>query len=264
MTAAVDLVAALALIWLPVAMDLGRLGGPRRAGVAAFAGLGMMTVWFVLLGAIFVPAVTGEDLSGFLLATPLGALALLLVVVMELDGAFVSLYSLASTARAIAPKADGALPATVGGAAVIALGAALLDPFEYGDTLLLLGAAFAPLLGVLLGARVVRYWWLRTTEKTRLMPDGRVTYFTGSVSPPVLGGAAAWALGFLLYNWAAPLDIPAWTAAMSVVFHDALGLPFPAGAPGLSATALGFVAAFFAAMGLTVVQVRKPALRRSA
>ncbi|MCH8900755.1 MAG: hypothetical protein IIC88_00475 [Chloroflexi bacterium] len=259
MTGAVDIVAAVALISLPVATDLGRLGTARRAGRAAFAGLAGMTVWFVLLGVLFVPAVDGHDLAGFLLATPAGALALVLLVVLELDGAFVSLYALSSTVRGWVPKADVALPAAVGGAAVFALGGALLDPFNYGDTLLLLGAAFAPLLGVLLAVRLVRRWWFRVTEKTRLRPDGRLEITSGSISPPVLGGAFAWGLGFLLYNWAAPLEIPGWTAAMSVLFQDVLRLPFPAGVPGLSATALGFAAAFVVAGGSTAFGARRPA-----
>jgi NCS1 family nucleobase:cation symporter-1 len=257
MTAAVDIVAAVALIWLPVATDLGRLGQPRRAGMAAFAGLAGMTAWFVLLGILFIPAVDGRDLAGFLLATPAGALALLLVIVLELDGAFVSLYGLASTARAWAPKADAALPAVVGGAAVFVLGAALLDPFDYGDALLLLGAAFAPLLGVLLAFRTVRRWWLRASAKTRLLPGGQVEIITRSVSPPTLGGAVAWALGFLLYNWASPLTVPGWTPAMSALFHGLLRLPFPAGVPGLSATVLGFTAAFAISAGATALRAAR-------
>jgi hypothetical protein len=184
-------------------------------------------------------------------------------VVLELDGAFVSLYALASTARGWAPKADAALPAVIGGAALFALGAALLDPFEYGDALLLLGAAFAPMLGVLLGSRLVRRWWLQTSAKSRLMPGGQVAIITGSISPPALGGALAWALGFLLYNWAAPLDIPVWTAAMSTLFHDFLYLPFPADVPGLSATALGFVVAFTVTVGAARLRARRPALREA-
>ena len=225
MTGAVDLVAVLALMWLPVAIDVGRLGAPRRAGISAFLGLGTMTVWFVLIGVLFVPAVDGRDLAGFLLATPAGNMALLLVLVLELDGAAISLYSLASTARGWIPKADAAVPATIGGAAVFALGAAVLDPFDFGDAFLLLGAAFAPLLGALLGARLARR-------------------ITGRARPPLLGGALAWAIGFLLYNWAAPLDVPVWTNAMSTVFNGLLRLPFPAGIPGLSATVLSFGVAF--------------------
>ncbi len=236
-TQAIDLVAAAALIWLPVATDLGRLGSGRRAGRAAFAGLASMTAWFVLIGVLFIPMVDGSDLTGFLLSTPLGALAILLVIVLELDGAFVSLYGLASTARAWAPKADAALPAVVAGAVVCAIGAALLDPFAYGDALLLLGAAFVPLLGALLGVRLARRRF-------------------GYAAPPVTGGAAAWALGFLLYNWASPLNVPAWTPALSGLFHGLLRLPFPAEAPGLSATALSFAAAFAAAASAAALRAR--------
>ncbi len=235
MTGAIDLIAVLALMWLPVAIDVGRLGAPRRAGVSAFLGLGTMTVWFVLIGVLFVPAVNGRDLAGFLLATPAGSLALLLILVVELDGAAVSLYSLTSTARGWVPKAGAAVPATFVGAAVFALGAAVLDPFDFGDAFLLLGAAFAPLLGALLGARLGQR-------------------IPGVTRPPLLGGALAWALGFLLYNWAAPLEIPVWTDAMSFGFSDLLGLPFPAGVPGLSATVLSFSVAFL----LTGVAVTLP------
>ena len=194
-----------------------------------------MTAWFVLLGVLFVPALDGRDLAGFLLATPAGSLALLLILVVELDGAALSLYSLASTARGWIPKADAAVPATFIGATVFALGAAVLDPFDFGDAFLLLGAAFAPLLGALLGARLLRR-------------------ISGRARPPLLGGALAWATGFLLYNWAAPLDVPVWTAAMSFLFRDLLGLPFPAGVPGLSATVLSFGVAFL----LTGVGVTLP------
>lgn len=236
MTGAVDLVAALAVLWLPVATDIGRLGKPARAGAAAFAGLGVMTAWFVLIGVLFVPAVAGNDLSGFLLATPLGLLAVLLVIVLELDGAFVSLYALVSTARGWLPKTAAAGPTAIAGVAMFAAGAALLQPFDRGDALLLLGAAFVPLLGVLLGARAVRRF---------------VDY-----RPPVTGGAVAWGLGFLLYNWASPLRIPGWTDAMSGFFEGLLRLPFPADAPGLSATALSFIAAFVAAAAVAFVPAR--------
>jgi purine-cytosine permease-like protein len=224
MTGGIDLIAVLALMWLPVAIDVGRLGTPRYAGIGAFLGLGTMVVWFALIGVLFVPAVDGRDIAGFLLATPAGSLALLLILIVELDGAAVSLYSFTSTARGWRPKADIAVPATIGGAVVFAVGAAVLDPFDFGDAFLLLGAAFVPLLGALLGARLGR----RISGRTR---------------PPLLGGALAWAIGFLLYNWAAPLDVPVWTSAMSSLFAGLLGLPFPAGIPGLSATVLGFGAA---------------------
>jgi hypothetical protein len=244
MTGAVDIVAAVALISLPAATDLGRLGGARRAGPAAFAGLATMTVWFVLIGAIFVPAVDGRDLAGFLLATPAAALALFLLAVLELDAAYVSLYSLATTLRGWAPKSNVALPAVLGGVGVFVVGAALLDPFSYGDTLLLLGAAFAPLFAVLLGARAARRW-------------------AGYGPPPPLGGLVAWAAGFLLYNWVSPLTVPAWTPAMSVLFHDVLRLPFPAGVPGLSATALAFAAAFVLSAGATAFWSRRAARMQS-
>ncbi len=257
MTGAVDIVAALAIISLPVAMDLGRLGRPRGAAAASFVGLAGMTAWFALLGVLFVPALDGRDVAGFLLASAPGILILLLLVVLELDGAFVSLYGLASTARGWTPKVDSTPPIVVGGATVFALGAALLDPFDYGDALLMLGASFAPLLGVLLGSRVVRGWWQRASTRTRLAPGAQVLTVAGSVAPPAPGGLVAWALGFLLYNWAAPLDIPAWTPAMSFLFQDLLQLPFPAGVPGLSATALGFAVSFAVAVLAASMRLRR-------
>ena len=57
-----------------------------------------------------------------------------------------------------------------------------------------------------------------------------------------------------MWSWAGPLEIPVWTAAMSFLFSDLLGLPFPAGVPGLGATVLSFGVAFL----LTGVAVTLP------
>ena len=89
--------------------------------------------------------------------------------------------------------------------------------------------------------------------------EGKKALITGGDSG--IGRAVAWAFGFLLYNWAAPLEVPAWTAAMSALFHDVLRLPFPADVPGLSATALGFTAAFVVAAMAAIRGARRPVLR---
>src|SRR4029453_16569770 len=113
------------------------------------------------------------------------ALALFALTVDETDEAFANVYSGAVSTQNLVPWVPQRL--LIAGAAVLATAGALaIDMRSYQRFLLLLGAVFVPLLGVL-----VAHWLANGARYTRRDVFG---------SPSVRWGPiVAWAAGFLLY-----------------------------------------------------------------
>ena len=94
---AIDLVVAMPLSWLPLIADYTRFG--RRPGETfrgTLLGYGIANIWFYALGAIYGLAAGGGDalLTGAL-AQAGGGLALLLILIDEIDNAFADIHSAA-------------------------------------------------------------------------------------------------------------------------------------------------------------------------
>src|SRR5207237_8766913 len=151
------------------------------------------------------------------------ALALLALTVDETDEAFANVYSAAVSTQNLVPRVSQR--ALIVGVSVAATAGALaIDMRSYQRFLLLLGAVFVPLLGVL-----VADWLLKGAHYRR------EDVFDGPAVRP--GPIAAWVAGFLAYEWLAqPPDLGFWTRWLS---H----LPTPSYAIGASIP--GFVVAFF-------------------
>ena len=116
-------------------------------------------------------------------------LALLALTVDETDEAFANVYSGAVSAQNVLTRVPQR--ALVVAAAVIAtIGALALDLTQYQQFLLLLGAFFVPLFGVLLAD-----WLLNGRHYSA------DDVFRGPAFRP--GMIAAWLAGFLLYEWLA-------------------------------------------------------------
>ena len=117
---AADIVIALPISWFPLAADYTR---HVRSGRAAFAGAsigyGLATVVMFTLGVLALAAYgsSGLDVVDALLAVPLGAVAVLVLVAVELDEAFANLYSTAVSAQNVVPRADRRVLAVVVGVA---------------------------------------------------------------------------------------------------------------------------------------------------
>ena len=147
---AADIVIALPVSWFPLAADYTR---HARSGRAAFTGssvgYGMSTVVMFALGVLALAAYGsgGMDVIHALLAVPLGLLAVLLLVVLELDEAFANIYSTAISAQNIGSRLDRRVLAVVVGvlATVLAL---TFDVTAYQAFLYLIGAVFVPLVAV--------------------------------------------------------------------------------------------------------------------
>jgi nucleobase:cation symporter-1, NCS1 family len=232
---AVDTVVAVTVSWSPLVADYTRFSRDRRS---AFLGVGigylLPTLFQFGFGSILVlsrgvdpnhPELILTAIAGGGLAA---ALALLALTVDETDEAFANVYSTAVSLQNIFPRvSQRALIVVVSITATV--GALAIDMRSYQRFLLLLGAVFVPLLGVLLA-----HWLLSGTHYTR-----RDIF----ESPPIRPGAVvAWTAGFFLYEWLyQPTDLGFWTRWLS-------DLPTPSYQTGASlpSFALAFVLASLA------------------
>ena len=202
---AVDTVVAVTVSWAPLVADYTRFSRDRRA---AFCGVGigylLPTLFQFGFGSILVLSRGVDPNHPELILTAIAgggaaaALALLALTVDETDEAFANVYSSAiSTQNLVSRISQRAL---IVAASVLATGAALaIDMRSYQRFLLLLGAVFVPLLGVL-----VADWLLRGMHYTR------EDIFEGPAVRP--GPIVAWLVGFLVYEWLyQPTDLGFWT-----------------------------------------------------
>jgi putative hydroxymethylpyrimidine transporter CytX len=191
----VDLVIALTVSWIPLVADYTRFSTGRRAAFWG-AGLGYLlpTLFQFGFGAILVlshPQIDGPvAVLTTVAAGGVGSvLALLALTVDETDEAFANVYSGAvSTQNVLTRVPQRAL--VVAAAVIATIGALVLDLTQYQQFLLLLGAFFVPLFGVLLAD-----WLLNGRHYSA------DDVFRGPAFRPAM--IAAWLAGFLLYEWLA-------------------------------------------------------------
>jgi putative hydroxymethylpyrimidine transporter CytX len=186
-----DIVIALPISWFPLAADYTRhVRNGRTAFTGTSIGYGLATVAFFMLGVLALAAygAAGFDVIDALLAVPLGALALLVLVFVEVDEAFANIYSTAVSAQNVSPRLDRRVLAVIVGVVATAL-AFTVDITGYEPFLFLIGAVFVPLVGVF----VVAYF---------LVPRG--TWDTSETAParPLL--LLPWAAGFIAYQLTLP------------------------------------------------------------
>jgi putative hydroxymethylpyrimidine transporter CytX len=200
---AADVVIALPVSWLPLAADYTRHArSARAAGVGSAVGYGLATVVMFVLGVLALAAYgsAGFDVIDALLAVPLGAVAVLVLVTVELDEAFANVYSTAVSAQNVVARLDRRVLAVAVGA-VATLLALSFDIAAYEPFLFLIGAVFVPLAGVL----IVAYW---------LTPRGRWDTSDTAPARPLL--LLPWAAGFVAYQLTLPTYFPGpgagWTA----------------------------------------------------
>jgi nucleobase:cation symporter-1, NCS1 family len=195
---AVDLVIALCVSWIPLVADYTRFSTTRRA---AFWGVGLgyllPTLFQFGFGSILV--LSHPDIDGptaVLVTVAAGGVgsfvALLALTVDETDEAFANVYSAAvSTQNVLTDVPQRAL--VVAMAAISTVGALALDLTQYQQFLLLLGAFFVPLFGVLLAD------WLLNGRHY----GADDVFRAPAVRPGMIG---AWLAGFLVYEWLAQTE----------------------------------------------------------
>ena len=188
---AADIVIALPVSWFPLAADYTRhVRSPQKAFVGSAVGYGVATVALFALGVLALVAYksAGLDVIDALLAVPLGVLAVLILLTVEVDEAFANIYSTAVSAQNVMTRLDRRLLALAVGV-VSTLLALTFDIASYEPFLFLIGAVFVPLIGVF----VVAYY---------VLPGGAWDVSDTAPARPLL--LLPWALGFVAYQLTLP------------------------------------------------------------
>ena len=238
---AVDIVVALPISWIPLAADYSR---HSRSGRAAFGGAalgyGAATIAFFVLGVL--ATATGDadtDVIASLLAIPAGAIALLILVVDELDEVFANIYSAVVSTQNLVPRLDRRVGAAVVGGIVIVAGSAISEYASYESFLFLLGSVFVPLFATF----AVDYFVYR-----------RAAWDVSADAPTRWVMFVPWAVGFIVYQLVNP-GFVSWWAGVWIDVRSAIGLAIPSWA---SASLLSFLAAAAVALLAGAVSRRGP------
>lgn len=220
---AVDIVIALPISWIPLAADYSRHSRTRRdAFWGAAIGYGAATIAFFLLGVLATASGrAGDDVIASLLAIPAGAVALLVLVIDELDEVFANVYSTTVSAQNLAPRLDRRVGVVAVGAIATVAGLLISDYVSYESFLFLLGSVFVPLFGTF----AVDYYVFR-----------RGRWDVSDDAPTRWVMLLPWVAGFVVYQFVNPGFVSAW-ASFWVERREDLGIVVPTWA---SASLLSF------------------------
>jgi putative hydroxymethylpyrimidine transporter CytX len=207
---AVDLVASLSVSWIPLCADYSRHSRDgRSAFVGAAVGYGLSSATFFALGVLALASLglaPGFDVIDALIGIPVGWLALLILVIDEVDEAFANVYSTAISAQNLAPRVDRRVLAVAVGATATVL-ALVFDIVAYESFLFLIGSVFVPLFATF----AVDYYVLR-----------RGAWDVSEDAPARWVMVIPWALGFVTYQLLNP-GLVDWWARWWVDRRDAIG-----------------------------------------
>ena len=192
---ALDLVIAMPISWLPLVADYNRFAKKSRSALwATFIGFTITNILFyfggVLLGTFDIIAIIVAIQAMFF------GFLMLLLIVDEADNAFADVYSAAVSAQSILSKLNQKY-LVVGLTALSTLLAMVISIQQYEVFLLLIGAIFVPLFGVVL----TDYYVVKKRKYTEQMlysPKSKL----GIAAPALI----AWALGAMINYILSPLS----------------------------------------------------------
>lgn len=193
--AAMDLVVAMPVSWLPLVADYARHGKSGKGAMGGtFIGYLIANIWCYALGVVVVSVSQPDvDLVNALLLAQGGLIALSLILVDEIDNAYGDVYSSAVSSHSLRPAVSIRLWGM--GLAVLCTVLALVLPMRGIEPFLLtLSSVFVPLYGVILGSS-----------------GGNVSQaHTSKVHWPA---AALWVVGIALYHGLSAW-LPQWGATL--------------------------------------------------
>jgi putative hydroxymethylpyrimidine transporter CytX len=192
---ALDLVIAMPVSWMPLVADYNRFSKKSKSALwGTFIGFTMTNILFyfggILLGTSDILAIVVAIQAMFF------GFLMLLLIVDEADNAFADVYSASVSTQDIFPKISQK-HLIVGFTALSAILAMMVSIDQYELFLLLIGAIFVPLFGVVL----TDYYIVKRqkyTEQMLYVPQNRL----GIGVPAII----AWTLGALLNYILSPLS----------------------------------------------------------
>jgi putative hydroxymethylpyrimidine transporter CytX len=234
---ATDIVIALPISWAPLAADYSRHSRSARASFGgAFIGYGLATVAFFVLGVMATAnATAGDDVLASLVAIPAGGIALVILLVDELDEVFANLYSTVVSAQNIGPRIDRRVGVAVVGVVATSLALVIRDWVAYESFLLVLGSIFVPLFGALLADYFLlrrRTWDVSESAPARW--EMFVPWLAGFLTYQLInpGVQASWRAFWVARQQDLGFNPPAWTSASLLSFVVAGGLAVLVGRRG--------------------------------
>lgn len=191
---ALDLVIAMPLSWMPLAADYNRFATtPKRGFLGTYVGFVAGNISGYTIGSILILATGSADIIGSFGYLFLGAPALLLILVYELDNCFADVYSAAVSVQNNLPKLkQWILILLIGG--LCANLALFIDIENYIWFLLWIGATFSPIFGV-----VLSYYYILAKQRVdveQLYTKGGIYWYSKGVN---IAAIASWAAGFVVY-----------------------------------------------------------------
>lgn len=200
---AVDVAIALPVSWAPLVADYSRHSqSARKSFIGTFSGYVVTGILYFSLGALALFTSIGKEQSGdpyafsqALLAIPLGAIALLVLIVDEVDEAFANIYSTVASLQNLKTSWNRQRLAVVVGLISLLLALAV-DVVGYESFLFLIGSVFVPLFAV-----VIADWFLVSRGAWDLSESSRIRWRT----------VGAWLIGFVTYQLINPGSAPIWS-----------------------------------------------------
>jgi nucleobase:cation symporter-1, NCS1 family len=192
---AIDLVIAMPVSWMPLVADYNRFSKKSKSALwGTFIGFTMTNILFyfggILIGTSDVLAIMAAIQAIFF------GFLMLLLIVDEADNAFADVYSASVSTQDIFPKINQKY-LIVGFTALSAILAMVVSIEQYEVFLLLIGAIFVPLFGVVL----TDYYIVKRQKYTEQMVYVRQNGL-GIGVPAII----AWTLGVLLNYILSPLS----------------------------------------------------------
>ena len=219
--AALDLVIAMPVSWLPLVADFARHGRDGKSALrGTWLGYAVANIWCYALGVLVAITTPSTDLVAALLLAQGGLIALGLILIDEVDNAYGDLYSGSVASHSLKPRWSvrrwGITMAVVCTALAMVLPMHSLEPF-----LLMLSSVFIPLYGVILARLAGR------SGVAALVTERQVNY----------SAVLIWFVGVVCYHACAQLA-PSWGAALPTLVLTFVLARFTSDTPArVSATA---------------------------
>src|SRR5829696_3036542 len=191
---ALDIVIAMPISWMPIAADYNRFAKNSNSALrATIIGFAITNILFyfggILLGVTDVVLIIGAIQSIFF------GFLILILIVSETDNTFADVYSAAVSTQNIYRKINQRY-LIVGFTSVSTILAMMIPIAQYETFILLIGAVFVPLFGVVLSD----YYIVRNRKYTEDMLFGKSALKIGFTA------IISWSIGVVIYYLLSPLS----------------------------------------------------------